>query len=133
MTLKKTEFLPNLSFNVLLFVMMTFLLYFIGVHSPYTFSQLTTSPNSIVVQNYSVTIPPSSTGGVQESYEAKTNNMVVLPISSKIIQLSNVAIYTETKGNTTSSEIPIHGETGDNDSIPTTTVVIPKQTLLNGT
>ena len=133
MVMKRKDLLPDLNFHVFVFVTSVFLLFIIEIHSPYTFSQLSINPESITVQNYSSIITPFSTGGIQESFEATTTNDVVRPTSSKIIQLSNVAIYTEIDANTTSSEIPIYGKSNDNDSIPTNTVVIPKQTLLNGT
>ena len=131
--MKRKQLLPNFNFLVLLFVTIVFLLSLIEIQSPYTFSQSSTNPESNIVRNFSSVITPSSTGEIQESFEANTNSILVNPTSSKIIQLSNVATYTETSANITSSEIPIYGKANDNDSIPTSNVVIPKQTLLNGT
>ena len=131
--MKRKQLLPNFNFLVLLFVTIVFLLSLIEIQSPYTFSQSSTNPESNIVRNFSSVITPSSTGEIQESFEANTNSILVNPTSSKIIQLSTVATYTETSANITSSEIPIYGKANDNDSIPTSNVVIPKQTLLNGT
>ena len=98
-----------------------------------SFSQETTSPGSVIVQNYSTVVPFTSTGGDQERYEVKTNNIVVLPESTKTIQLSNVAADTEYKANVTLNEKPIYGNTIDKDSPSKNIVVNPIQTLLEAT